>query len=595
MRVIAYSSYFAIGMHPERDKAVFSLYTGIPIGRGVPIQSWGRLEGGTMTGASDCTVAAGIPDHMVPAGGPAGCPDSRTDGRAFRPLRRGIAWRLLAFILLFSTIVTLLATAAQLYVDYRRDVDAIERRLNEIEISYLGSLAGSLWRVDVDQVSLQLQGMLRLPDMQSLEVRETMETVASPVIVRVGQRAAPGQAVIAREFPIIYSDRGQKRNIGVLYAEATLSEVYGRLTRTAVTILVSQGIKTFLVSLFTLYIVHRLVTRHLISIARYVGNYDIHAPAPALRLDRHAPRNEDELDRMVAAFNAMCVTLERAYDDLRTANNELERDIVARKEAEQEIIRLNAQLEQRVKQRTVELEAANNELASFSYSVSHDLRAPLRRIDGFGRILQEECGESLNDRARHCLDRISSGTREMAEMIDSFLRLSRSTRGELTIETVDLSAMASSLAEHLAERDAARLVEMTIQPGLVVEGDRRLLNAALTNLLENAWKYTRDVAQAAVTFGTQEIDGRTAYFVRDNGAGFDMAFADRLFMPFSRLHKVEDFEGTGIGLATVQRIIARHGGRVWGEGHPGQGAVFFFTLWEEKASGERAENPAGRG
>lgn len=366
----------------------------------------------------------------------------------------------------------------------------------------------------------------------------------------------------------------------MLYVEATLEHVYQRLIDTGVVILISQGIKTFLVSLFTLYIVWRLVTRHLVRMADFLSRYDIRKPQAALRLHRRSFGGEDELDRVVAAFNGMCISLERAYTDLRDANTELEQDIIARKHAEAEIIRLNAVLEQRVRQRTAELEAANKELASFSYSVSHDLRAPLRRIEGFGQMLVEGYMDALDDRARHCLERIRSGTREMGEMIDSFLRLSRSTRGELNLEPVDLSGMAADIAFTLAEKDPERRVEIDVQPGVVVQGDRRLMTSAMTNLLENAWKYTRTTDKPKVSFGTTEVDGRVAYFVKDNGAGFDMAFVDRLFTPFNRLHKAEEFEGTGIGLATVQRIIARHGGRTWAEGKLGEGATFYFTCWE---------------
>jgi signal transduction histidine kinase len=496
----------------------------------------------------------------------------------FAPSRRGIAMRLLAFILVFSSAVTLISTAVQLYVDYRRDVDTIENRLAEIQASNLGSLASSLWRVDVDQLRLQLEGMLQLPDMQSLEVRESYAGMVDPLSVSVGRRH--DHAVISREYPIVHNDRGTPQTIGVLYVEATLEHVYQRLIDTGVVILISQGIKTFLVSLFTLYIVWRLVTRHLVHIADFLSRYDIRKPSAALRLHRRSFGGEDELDRVVAAFNGMCISLERAYTDLRDANAELEQDIIARKHAEAEIIRLNAVLEQRVRQRTAELEAANKELASFSYSVSHDLRAPLRRIEGFGQMLVEEYQTVLDDRGRHCLDRIRSGTREMGEMIDSFLRLSRSTRGELMLEPVDLSAMTADIAAALAEKDPERRVDLNIQPGIVVQGDRRLMTSALTNLLENAWKYTRTTERPKVSFGTTQVDGRAAYFIKDNGAGFDMAFVDRLFTPFNRLHKAEDFEGTGIGLATVQRIIARHGGRTWAEGAVGQGATVYFTCWE---------------
>ncbi|MEW5729728.1 MAG: ATP-binding protein, partial [Pseudomonadota bacterium] len=517
---------------------------------------------------------------------------SMTLDAGFRPFSRGIGLRLLTLIVLFSSVVTLLSTLSQLYFDYHRDVSDIERRLVEIERTYLGSLAGSLWHVDIDQLRLQLEGLLRLPDIELLEVRETVGSVANPLVIRVG--APQGSSVIARDYTIVYDDRGTVRPIGVLHVSASLEGVYRRLLDRAVVILVTQGVKTFLVSLFILYIVHRLVTRHLVAIAEFLGEFTLHS-GEALVLRRRKPPARDELDQMVDAFNDMRGNLARAYEDLREANVALVRDNEARRRAEEEVNRLNAVLEQRVRQRTAELEAANAELSSFAYSVSHDLRAPLRRIEGFGQMLQDNYVEVIDEKGRHYLERIRAGTREMAEMIDSFLKLSRSTRGELTVEPLDLSAMVVETVAKLEEKDPERVVRVDIQPAVVAEGDRKLMAVVLSNLLENAWKYTRRAETAVVEFGMREEAGRPVYFIRDNGAGFDMAFVDRLFIPFHRLHKAEDFEGIGIGLATVQRIIARHGGRVWAEGEPGRGATFNFTCWEGREPGEQSNDPAGRG
>lgn len=500
--------------------------------------------------------------------------------RVYRALRRGIGPRLLVLIVLFSSGVTLVSTLIQLYFDYRRDVSAIESRLEEIERSYLGSLAASLWHVDVTQIRLQLEGLQRLPDMQALEVRETA-AVERPLLVAVGKPA--DRLVIDRAYPLVYNDRGVAREIGILKVEASLAEIYRRLTEKAVIILMTQGLKTFLVSLFILYVFYRLVTRHLTDIARAVGEDDLQRPAPALALQRRSPPEPDELDRMVQAFNAMRANLQDAYDELRVAHDELAADIIARRRAEDEVKRLNAVLEQRVRQRTAELEAANKELGAFSYSVAHDLRAPLRRIEGFGRILLEDYTERLDARGIRYLGRIRAGVHEMAEMIDSFLRLSRATQGELSVEPVDLSRQARVVATRLREKDPGRDVFVDIEAGMIAEGDRRLLSLVLENLIDNAWKYTRRTDGATIAFNSRRDGaGRRVYVVRDNGAGFDMTLVDRLFTPFSRLHRAEDFEGTGIGLATVQRILARHGGRIWATAEPGRGASFHFTLWERE-------------
>jgi PAS domain S-box-containing protein len=243
-------------------------------------------------------------------------PASATHGwlKFLRPRRRGIGLRLLALILLFSSAVTLVATAVQLYFDYRLDVDAIERRMDEIQASNLGSLAASLWSLDLPQLKLQLEGIQRLPDMQALELREIAGAARQPVLVAVGKRAEG--AAIAREFPLVYADRGQLRPIGVLYAEATLAEVYRRLFQRAAVILVDQGVKTFLVSSFILYIVFRLVTRHLIDIARFLGTYDPRSPRATLGLQRRPLAAADELDRVVTAFNDLLGTVARQRADL---------------------------------------------------------------------------------------------------------------------------------------------------------------------------------------------------------------------------------------------------------------------------------------
>jgi two-component system sensor histidine kinase/response regulator len=230
-----------------------------------------------------------------------------------------------------------------------------------------------------------------------------------------------------------------------------------------------------------------------------------------------------------------------------------------------------------------ELEHKNQELESFSYAVSHDLRAPLRRIEAFSRAVLESQHERLDADGRRFFDRIREASRQMSQLIDDVLHLSKVSRAELRQQEVDLSALATAILERLREAEPDRVVETRIRPGVVVSGDGQLLRIALTNLLENAWKFTARQPEASIEFGLSSVAGERTYFVRDNGAGFDMAHADRLFGPFQRLHLGTEFPGSGIGLATVRRIVHRMGGRVWAEGLVGRGATFHFTLGNTQA------------
>jgi len=242
-----------------------------------------------------------------------------------------------------------------------------------------------------------------------------------------------------------------------------------------------------------------------------------------------------------------------------------------------ETAQLYDELERRVESRTRDLNQLNQELEAFSYSVSHDLRGPLRGIDGFSQALMEDYGDQLDETGRDYLARVRAATRRMGELIDALLELSRLSRAPLRRQSVDLSALAEAVLAELRQ-GSDRQVDAEVQPGLVADGDPRLLRVVLDNLLGNAWKYTGKRERAEIRFQAATVDGERVYEVRDNGAGFDMAYREKLFRPFGRLHGQGEFQGTGVGLATVQRVLARHGGRIWAEAEPGKGAVFCFTL-----------------
>lgn len=316
-----------------------------------------------------------------------------------------------------------------------------------------------------------------------------------------------------------------------------------------------------------LLILHRTVIAPLETMAvaskrLAAGDYSVPLPAP----------RSDEVGTMIASFSSM-----------RSAISE---EIAKRRRAEEAVRTLNAALEERVALRTAELEAAVRDIESFSYSVSHDLRAPLRHIASFSQILQQDHAHQLDAEARDYLNRICRGAVRMGQLIDELLDLFRIGRAPLNRTQVDLSTMAREVVDELSEAHPERTVAVTIPSGIRGSADPFLVRVVLQNLLENAWKYTGRSPEAAIEFGATRQAGEPVYFVADNGTGFDMEYADKLFGPFQRLHSEAEFEGTGIGLATVRRIIERHGGRIWAESREGEGATFFFTLGENTSGME---------
>ncbi len=356
-----------------------------------------------------------------------------------------------------------------------------------------------------------------------------------------------GQLVLVRT--IVF----QGKPTGTVYIRSDLREMSARVKRyagiAAIVLLASLVAALLVASIFQRAVAEPIV--HLAEITRVVSRDKNYAM-------RATPTGKgDEPDILIGAFNEMLRQIQQREEALQQAHDELE---------------------ERVEDRTAQLAAANKELEAFSYSVSHDLRAPLRGIDGFSLALLEDYAERLDDQGKEHLQRIRAATQRMGMLIDDLLNLSRMTRAEIRKERFNISTLAHSVVESLKEAHAKRSIEFRIEDGLEANADPRLLRVVLENLLGNSCKFTSKRTSARVEFGKMHRNGSTAYFVRDNGAGFDPAYADRLFGAFQRLHGATEFPGTGVGLATVQRIVHRHGGQIWAEGEVEKGAAFYFTL-----------------
>ena len=343
------------------------------------------------------------------------------------------------------------------------------------------------------------------------------------------------------------------KRLGSIYIRSDLASIDQRSAH-FVRILAMVLLASMMTALLASTIIGRTVAKPIMQLAdtaRTVSrdrNYSLRAKPTG---------DNDEIDTLIVAFNEMLSQIQKRDVALRSAHDELEH---------------------RVELRTTQLRAVNRELEAFSYSVSHDLRGPLEIVSNMSYIVQLQYGEHLDANGRDYLSRIQQAAVRMSHLIDDLLNLARVTKAEMHLETVDLSAMAGQVVAELREREPKRNVVVAIQPNVTVRADSHLLRAVMDNLLGNAWKYTSNKERSEIEFGTCEDRSQQCYFVKDNGAGFDPRAASRLFQAFQRLHPLSEFPGTGIGLATVQRIIQKHGGQVWAEGEVGTGATFYFTL-----------------
>jgi signal transduction histidine kinase len=466
----------------------------------------------------------------------------------------GIGWRLLVRVLFFSLLITLLLTLMQLYLDYRREVQAIDLRMSEIDTSYRQSLGEGLWRLDARQLQLQVGGILHLPDISYVALREVTDR-AAPLVVTAGSRQA--NAPIRREFKIFYDIRGTDRLLGILLVDATFDRIYRRLFDTAVKILVGQGIQTFIVSFFILLIVHRLITRHLTEIATSLRRYDLHGPQTRLRLERSPPRQADELDSLVAAFNDMFARLKNADDHLRDSERQL-----AHANRVATVGQLSASIAHEVNQPITG--AIMN-----AHAALRSLSAEPPRIDvaraAIERILRD------GNRAGDVIERVRAlikkapARRDVIDVNEAVVEIVRLAQGEVVKRRASVQTKLAGDLPHIA-------------------GDRVQLQQVILNLIINAAEAMSAVPEGSrhLTITSGRADGgEVLVAVQDSGPGIDPSHLDRIFSAFYTTKA----SGLGMGLSISRSIIEAHGGRLWATSGP-QGALFQLTLpaWPESRS-----------
>ena len=498
--------------------------------------------------------------------------------------------RRLAFLIVFaSSLIALLITAAQLYLEFERDVGYIHERFAEVEEAYLPSIVQNVWVVDPARLQTLLDGIGRLPDFEFAEVRVDGKSFASS-----GTR--PVSAQLIRQFPLTYFYHGKTLDIGRLEVGASLDGPLRRTWQRLWFVLLLNALKTALVAALIFLLVRRMITQPLESIAGQAHRLaagDLAQPLtlPVTRLSA----GDDEIHGLAGNLDEMRQKLMQRQASLEAMNRELEAAVQEREAAlaqirlaHDEIRSLNEELEARVRQRTAQLEVANADLESFSYSVSHDLRAPLRAIDGFANILAEDYAPSLDDEGRRLLRVVGDNANKMSRLIGDILNFSRAGRQEMTMLPIDMNALVREVWQGLEQQRVDRQVDLRLADLPRAYGDIAAIRQVWQNLLANALKFTRGRAPAVIEVGGEAVADEHLYRVRDNGVGFDPAHVAEIFVPFRRLHEAGKFEGSGIGLAIVKRFVAMHGGRVWAEGKPDAGACFGFALPAHRSCGEAA-------
>jgi len=502
--------------------------------------------------------------------------------------------KLLAVVLFTTLTALLVAIAVMVGFDLRNYRQSLISDMTT-QADLLGRTTAPALTFDDSRVAQENLNLLRYrPQIRAAAIYNARGKIFASYLNRDGAELpklpeADGTRIEGNDLVLFKRIVDNREILGTVYLRADY-ELYDRLVGYLGIAAVVAAIAMLVAYVLSRQLQH-IVTSPLLAIA------DIAREVTEKRnFSLRAPKlSKDEIGMLAESFNTMLAEIERATRDLQASNEVLGREIAEHNRAEQEILRLNAELEQRVKERTAQLEFTNGELEAFCYSVSHDLRAPLRAIDGFSQALLEDFPKDVPEEAQRYLSRIRSSTQRMGQLIEDLLNLSRVSRGGLERRDADISELARQVVAELQSREPQRKVDISIWDGMRANADSRLLRAALENLIGNAWNFSSKTDQPRIEIGSLSDDGRAVFYVRDNGAGFDMAYANKLFGAFQRLHSGNEYQGTGIGLATVQRIVHRHGGRIWADAKPGKGAAFYFTLESdgvEKAGRDMAEAQA---
>ncbi len=447
--------------------------------------------------------------------------------------------RLVAYTVAASSLLALVATAVQLYSDYRIEVSSIEEDLALVERSNAAGLSHGLWIGDDELLDAQLEGVMRLPRVTWIRVDEV-----DGVPKERGRR--PRGQRIETAFDVTHAHRGKVQTLAHVSVAADLSPVVDRLTSRLLVILATNAGKTLLVALLMLVIFRRLFTRHLNALAKHVRSLEPDASSAPLELRRAPLSMPDELQLVVQAVNGM-------VDDVR--NGFESRDA------------LESALRLRVR-----------DLEEFSYSLSHDLKAPLRTIQNFSEMLSEMWEETPDSEAADFLQRIENAAARMSRLVESMLELSVVAHGELDLEEVDLGELTREIFEELQLLSVERPARLVLAEDLRVNADRTLVRTLLENLIGNAWTHTRECVEARIELGVEASAEGARFFVADNGGGFDPKLVEKVFQPFQSAHARREGGGSGIGLSIVLRVAERHGGRAWAHTRPGEGTRMYFTL-----------------